>query len=77
MGEMLTKEAKLSPYKRLMLRLHGYVFLRYERRINWSGSLPIYLVRCKKHGLFEDYPHGHSNKFHCPKCLEEKLNEEK
>jgi len=33
--------------------------------------MPIYLVRCPRHGLFEDYPHGYDRYFECPKCFEE------
>jgi len=61
----------LSWWKRIVLRLRGYVFLRYEKRPGWKAYLPIYLVKCEKHGYYEDYPHGHTGYFLCPKCLEE------
>lgn len=61
----------LSLWQRLRLRLFGCVYLRHERRKGWSGPLPIYLIKCTKHGLFEDYPHGYSGRFDCPKCLKE------
>jgi len=60
----------LSIWKRLRLRFLGYVFLRMEKRKGWTGYLPIYIVRCKKHGLYRDYPHGFDGYFSCPKCRE-------
>jgi hypothetical protein len=66
--------AKLSLRQKLALKVKGCVFLRYEKRPGWTSSLPIYLVKCGRHGLFEDYKHGHSNYFMCPKCQEEMLN---
>ena len=63
---------RLSLVKRLILKVRGYVFLRYEKREGWKGFLPIYLVKCKKHNIFfEDYPHGYSMRFDCPLCLQE------
>jgi hypothetical protein len=66
---------KLTVWQRLQLLLKGYTFLRWEKRPGWSGYLPIYLVKCRRHGLFEDYPHGYREYFICPKCLQE-ANEE-
>ena len=63
---------KLSLWKRIQLKLFGYAFLRYEKRPGWKGYLPIYVVKCPKHGLYTDYPHGYTGYFTCPKCkLEE------
>jgi len=41
-----------------------------EKRKGWTGYLPIYIVRCKKHGLYRDYPHGFDGYFSCPRCRE-------
>ena len=65
-----SKDLGLSLWQRLVLRINGHVFLRYEKREGWKEYLPIYLVRCKTHGiLFEDYPQGYSNCFDCPGCM--------
>jgi hypothetical protein len=64
-------KARLSLWKRLLLKINGYVFLRWERREGWTDYLPFYLVKCDKHGYFEDYPHGFSEYFWCQKCEEE------
>ena len=65
----------LSLKQRISLRLLGYTYLKHEKRPGWNGELPIYLVRCPKHGVFEDYPHGFDGHFHCPKCVEEQYAE--
>ena len=60
---------KLGLFQRVVLWVSGCVAVgekRFER-----GSLPLYAVRCKRHGLFKDYPHGWDGYFTCPKCWEE------
>jgi hypothetical protein len=64
-------KTRLSLWQRIALKINGYVFLRYEKREGWTDYLPFYLVKCDKHGYFEDYPHGHHEYFICPKCEEE------
>ena len=64
-------KTQLSLWQRLVLKINGHVFLRYEKRQGWKGYLPIYLVKCKKHGLYEDYKHGYREYFICPLCLHE------
>ena len=66
---------KLSFWQKLVLKVNGYVFLRWEKREGWSSSLPIYLVKCEKHGYFEDYPHGYGGYFICPCCLQEEKSQ--
>ena len=68
-------DIKLSLWQRFLFWLNGYVFLRWEKRPDWTDYQPIYLVKCKKHGNFLDYPHGHKNYFFCPKCRQEILKE--
>jgi hypothetical protein len=66
---------KLSLWQKIQLRINGYVFLRWEKRKEWSDYHPIYLVRCKKHGLYETYPQGYEeNILSCPKCLKGTLS---
>jgi len=59
---------KLSLWQKIQLKINGYVFLRWEK--HGQDYLQIYLVHCKKHGYYEDFPHG-SWGFYCPKCDEE------
>ena len=65
----------LSFKQRLILFVSGKVFLRYEKREGWSGYLPIYAVKCGKHGLYEDYAHGFDEYFICKKCRKEEMVE--
>jgi hypothetical protein len=62
---------KLSLWQKFQLFVSGSCFLRWEKRQDWKDYLPIYLVKCKRHGLFEDYPHGYGEYFICPKCMKE------
>ena len=64
---------RLTLLQRLRLRLFGHVFYRYMKRPEWRGRLPVYIVRCKRHGLFLDYPHGFRGYFTCPKCFREEV----
>lgn len=68
----------LSLRQRLILRLFGCVFLRYEKREGWRGSLPIYLVYCKLHNLYYlDYPHSWDSHFYpCPQCRKKEARNE-
>ena len=64
---------RLPLFKRFVLKIRGYIFLRYEKRGSWEKYLPIYLVHCNIHDIyFEDYPHGYSGRFDCPLCLKER-----
>ena len=72
MGETRKPSAvKLSVWQRLQLLVSGCCFLRWEKREGWKDYLPIYLVKCRRHGFFECHPHGYSGYFVCPKCFEE------
>ncbi len=67
---------KLNLFKRLRLKLFGYVFLYNENRPEWKESQPIYLVKCDKHDYFLDYPGGYAGKFYsCPECRTEKTQD--
>lgn len=64
---------KLSLWQKIKLQVLGYVYLYEEQRPGWTGKLPMYLVKCKKHKyLYIDYPHGFPGGqfFSCPKCLD-------
>ena len=61
----------LTLRQRIILKIRGYVFLRYEKRKGWLEPLSIYLVKCNRHDYFEDYPHGFKKCFICPSCKNE------
>lgn len=61
---------KYSLWQRIKVRVLGKCYLEHRKKKGWSGALPFYLVRCRKHGYFENYPHGRGG-FNCPGCLKE------
>jgi len=63
------RTANLSLFQRLQLFIQGYAFHRWKKKEGWKDYLPIYIVKCKRHGLFLDYPHGFRGYFICPKCV--------
>ena len=63
--------SQLSTRQKWALDLGCIVYLEHRKRFGWSKSLPFYAFKCPKHGVFEDYPHGHRKRIDCPKCLEE------
>ena len=65
---------KLSLWQRVVLFVNGSVFLRYDGKPRFLRPAAIFLAKCKIHGYYEDYKHGHKEYFQCPKCLEEAIN---
>lgn len=61
--------------QRIRLKIWGYVFSHYEQREGWKAFLPMYIVKCSKHGLYHDYVHGFRGREHftCPRCKEEMI----
>jgi hypothetical protein len=72
LSRMITAKIKLTFWQRLELFFSGHTFLEWEKLEGIYEEYPIYVVKCKLHGLFRDYPHGHHYyHFVCPKCHEE------
>ena len=61
----------LSLWQKLQLLVSGCAFLRYGQPKGYSGIVPVYVVKCRRHGLFLDTVHGHSEYFVCDACLAE------
>ena len=59
----------LTIWQRIQLKLVGEAFLGWEKPVGYSAAVPMYAVKCKKHGLYKDFPHGHKEYFMCPDCL--------
>lgn len=62
---------KLSLNQKITLTLNGFVFIKYMKPKDYLDFVPVYVVRCLKHGNFLDNPHGHTEHFDCDKCIEE------
>lgn len=63
----------LGLWQRLQLWVCGSAFVCWERPEGYSGYVPLYVVKCRRHGLFVDFPHGFDGHFHCPDCLAERF----
>jgi hypothetical protein len=61
----------LSLRQRLKLKVFGHVFLRWIKPEDYVGSVAVYAVNCKQHGLYLDYPHGYNQHFQCDSCFAE------
>ena len=57
--------------QRLQLLVSGRVFLRFQQPPGYSGPVAVYVVKCKRHGLYLDIPHGFTGYFQCRDCLAE------
>jgi hypothetical protein len=57
---------KLSLLRYLQLKLSGRAYA-FSAPV-FRGSLDFYVVRCREHGCFLDYPHGYRGYFSCPRC---------
>ena len=65
---------KVGFWKKLKLKLFGHTYVCHIKRPEWKAPLPIYLLRCEKHGIYYvDYLHGFppNQYFCCPLCLKE------
>ena len=61
----------LSFLQLAVLMLRGSVLLDKVRLEGWREKIPIYLVKCKKHGYQLSYPQGYTMDLRCPKCIKE------
>ena len=71
-GDENLNHIKLSFFKKIYLKIFGYVFMHNIQLKNWSNSLPMYAFNCPKHGLQVSYPVGWRNVLVCNKCVNEK-----
>ena len=63
---------KYSFMQKLRIRFFGSVPLELRMRPGWKEPIMFYAFNCPKHGIVEDYPHGHGQRLMCMKCLEAK-----
>lgn len=60
----------LSRQQRFLWRVTGKLFLGHGFMDGWLEPQPIYLLRCKRHQPFLDYPSGRG-RLECPMCRDE------
>ena len=65
-GEIL--QVKLTWRRRLALALTGIAHVETRGPPEFTGDVPLYLARCKDHGFYVDFPHGHEEVLFCPVC---------
>lgn len=53
---------------RLKVRVFGMAKLDVRQPENFTAPTQFYLARCKIHGYYEDYLHGHDGYVYCKKC---------
>ena len=61
--------SSLSILQFLTLMLRGSVLLDWIRLQNWREKMPIYLMKCEKHGFQLTYPSGFQGRLVCPVCV--------
>ncbi len=66
----------LSVLQRLRIQVFRNLFLFWVKPEGYSGAVPVYLVKCPRHGLYLDTPHGNRKYFQCRNCLNEVIEEE-
>jgi hypothetical protein len=63
----------LSLWQKLQLRFSGSAFVRWSIPEGYRDFVAVYVVQCKRHGLYLDNPHGVNERyFNCPNCKAEK-----
>ena len=66
-GEIL--QVKLTWKRRLALALDGRAHVEDRGLPEFYNATPLYLARCKDHGFYIDYPHGHGEVLRCLGCF--------
>ena len=60
----------MNLWRRLKLRLGGYVYLGERQEAGHRNPVPFYAFRCPVHGVVESHPHGYDGRLECPMCRE-------
>jgi len=54
--------------QRQLIQMYGKAYVGSYAKPEWSGELPFYAFRCRKHGIVVNYLYGYSERLECPKC---------
>ena len=66
-GEIL--QVKLTWRIKIELATWGRSHIEDRGLPEFYNATPLYLARCKDHGYYIDYPHGHAQILRCPGCF--------
>jgi len=66
---MLTVISSLSLLQLMILTMRGSVLVDWVCFEGWKGKLPLYVIKCDKHGYQLSYPNGYRRALLCPKCI--------
>lgn len=66
---MLTIISSLSLLQLVILAMRGSVLVDWVSFEGWKGKLPLYVIKCDKHGYQLSYPNGYRRVLLCPKCI--------
>jgi hypothetical protein len=69
---MFGEVPKLNLKQKIVLALEGYVFIKYMKPVGYLDFTPVYVVRCKRHGLFLDIIRGFNLHFDCDECIKDR-----
>jgi hypothetical protein len=65
---LLTIVSNLSLSQIIILMITGSIMVGKVKFEGWKQKMPIYIVKCPKHGFHLTYPQGHMANLVCPKC---------
>ena len=61
------RAVKLPLRARLSLAVRDFYPVLTLKADSW-GPLTFYIIKCSRHGLVVNYPHGYSQRLECPLC---------
>lgn len=62
--------AGLSLFQFITLLISGSVLLDWLKFEGWRKKIPVYVIKCEKHGYQLSYPSGYMKTLFCPKCIQ-------
>lgn len=63
--------SELSITQLLVLVVTGSIMIGKVRLEGWREKMPVYIIKCPKHGYQITYPQGYMSNLACPKCVSE------
>jgi len=67
----INMDKRLRLLEKLKIQLQGHILVGKEQNEGWKSPVPVYMFKCKKHGIVKSTAKGYSKRLECPQCLEE------